>query len=339
METNAVKNGIFDLAIIGGGPAGLAAAAYGLNAGLHVALIAPDLGGKVAYPFELLGQPPTDTVWGAELVHQFERYVETHLNSHFETTVQKVRKLADGHFQLLLDAAGQEGGADTLIARTVLVATGAKPQQLHIPGEKELWMRGVSYSALSHAPLFGGRDALVVGRGERALVATLQLAMLANHVYLAPTVAFKAGDTRLTRIRQDPKISLLEGWQLQRIVGTDYVTQAELAQGYTTHYLAVDGVFIELGLIPNQEFVRDLVEFDAETGRILVNQRCETSVPGLYAAGDVTNIYAEQVPIAIGEGTKAALGAWEYLVTKYDTQLRAAQTAPHAGGQLMAQSS
>jgi len=161
-------------------------------------------------------------------------------------------------------------GAESIRGRTVLVATGAKPQRLHVPGEQELWMHGVSYSALSHAPFFEGREALVVGRGDRALVATLQLATLANHVYLAPTLALR-DSPMVAQIRQNAKITLLDGWRLQRITGTEFVEQAELVHSYTTKLLDIDGVFIELGLIPNQEFVRKLVDLDAETGRILVN--------------------------------------------------------------------
>ena len=317
MGVNSTENGVFDLIVIGGGPAGLAATTTALNAGLHVALVTPDLGGKVGYPFQLSDQPPVDSVWGADLVHQFESFVEANLDDHLKTTVQNVSRLNNGHFQVAL-----VGNNKPINGRTVLVATGAKPQLLHVPGEQELWMRGLSYSALSHAPFFDGRDALVVGRGGRALVAALQLATLANLVYLAPTLALK--DSPLVKqIRKNPNITLFEGWKLQRIVGTDFVEQAELVRDYTTEVLTIDGVFIELGLIPNQEFVRDLVKFDAETGRIPINQRCETSVPGLFAAGDVTNIYAEQVPVAIGEGTKAALSAWEYLAVHY------AQERPH----------
>lgn len=328
MGVNSTQEKVTDLVIIGGGPAGLAAVTAGVQAGLHVALIAPDLGGKVAYRFELIDRPPSDTVWGAELVHEFERYVEANLHDHYKTTVNSVSKLPDGRFQIEL-----KGDTAPVVARTVLVATGAKPQLAHVPGEHELWMRGVSYSALSHAPFFHERNALVVGRGERALVATLQLATLANHVYLAPTVAFKPSPL-LEQIRQEPKITLFEGWTLQRIIGSSYVEKAELVHGYTTQMLDIDGIFIELGLIPNQEFVRGLVEFDAETGRILVNHRCETSLPGLFAAGDVTNIFAEQVPVAIGEGTKAALSAWEYLATHCGSQTEM-QRVIHTGRRLL----
>jgi thioredoxin reductase len=250
MGMNSAENEVFDLIIIGGGPGGLAAATTALNAGLYVALVTPDLGGKVGYPFELREQPPVDSVWGADLVHQFERYVEAHLNDHYVTTVQTVSKLNDGHFQVEL-----VGDGEPIRGRTVLVATGAKPQRLHVPGEQELWMRGLSYSALSHAPFFEGRDALVVGRGERALVAALQLATLANRVYLAPTLALKESPMA-TQVRQNSRITLFEGWKLQRIIGTDFVEQAELVHSYTTKMLDVDGIFIELGLIPNQEFVR-----------------------------------------------------------------------------------
>jgi thioredoxin reductase len=122
--------------------------------------------------------------------------------------------------------------------------------------------------------------------------------------------------TRLRQFEYHPKVTPLFGWELQRILGGDCVTGVEIATDYATRQLTADGVFVELGLIPNIEFIRGLVEFDPETGHIPVNQRCETALPGLFAAGDVTDVYAEQITVAIGEGVKAAISAWEYLVTR-----------------------
>jgi len=303
----------YDLVIIGGGPAGLAAAAYAFDAELNVALVAPDLGGKVNYGFALRDRPHIDTVWGAELVRQFETIMHSHPEHHIQERLTRVVREETGLFRLTL--VGTQDIERTIRARTVIVATGAQPQQLFIPGEKEYWGLGVSFSAISHASFFHDKDVVVVGRGERALVATLQLASLARMVHFLPTMALNTMDARVVEIQDRPNVELMEGWELIQILGDKYVTQAVVVKEYKQRTLDVEGIFIQLGLLPNKEFLRGVVEFDPETGRIPVNQRCETGVPGLFAAGAVTDIYAEQVPVAVGEGIKAALSAWEYLVT------------------------
>lgn len=300
---------VYDVAIIGGGPAGLAAAAYTAGFQLQPILLAPTLGGKAGYEFKLNGQYYPTPIWGLETVHLFEKHVQSQMIAHQTDEVTKVTNTAGQGFTVEL-ATGA-----TLQARTVIVATGAKPQRLYVPGEQEFWGRGVSFSALSHAPLFRGREVVVVGNGERTQVAILKLANLAHHVYWLSTTTHEATAARLRQFENHPKVTPLFGWELQRILGSDCVTAVEIATDYTTRQLTADGVFIELGLIPNIEFVRNLVEFNPETGHIPVNQRCETALPGLFAAGDVTDVYAEQITVAIGEGVKAAISAWEYLVT------------------------
>jgi thioredoxin reductase len=298
----------YDVVVVGGGPAGLAAAYYALQAQLQVALVAPGLGGKVSYPFQLRGLPAVETVLGATLVQQFEAHVEAKLQAFFPQEAKRVM-LCNRGFQLLLDDAALIG------ARTLLICTGAQPQRLYIKGEKEFLGRGVSFSALSHAQFFRGRNVAVVG-GERALTAVLKLALLASRVYY---IVAQMGDLRdshfADKALRDSKILLFRDWEVQQIVGDQFVTGLDLvAANGGTRNLPVEGVFIERGLIPNNDLVRDLVQFDRD-GRIVVNHRCETNVPGLFAAGDVTNVYAEQVPVAIGEGIKAALSAWSYLAS------------------------
>ncbi|MEZ4735415.1 MAG: NAD(P)/FAD-dependent oxidoreductase [Caldilineaceae bacterium] len=301
---------VYDVAIIGGGPSGLAAAAYTAGFQLQPVLIAPTLGGKASYEFRLNGQHYPTPIWGLETVHLFERHVQSQMIAHRPEEVAKVHRTEGGAFTVeLADGTLME-------ARTVIVATGAKPQRLYVPGEQEYWGRGVSFSALSHAPLFRGRDVVVVGNGERTQVAILKLAHLAHHVYWLSTTTHEATAARLRQFEEHPKVTPLFGWELQRILGGDCVTAVEIATDYTTRELTADGVFIELGLLPNVEFIRGLVEFNPETGHIPVNQRCETAFPGLFAAGDVTDVYAEQITVAIGEGVKAAISAWEYLVTR-----------------------
>lgn len=299
-----------DLAIIGGGPAGITAASYALHAQLDLALFAPELGGKMSYTFALRGQGHVDTVWGADLVRQFEGTVKAESFTQYEQQVANVVALDDGFHIVSEDN-------EEVTTRAIIVATGARPKRLYVPGEQEYWGHGVSFSAISHAPLFSGKDVAVVGSGERALVASLELAPIANRVYLiaAQPEAFAGplGD----QVTKDENVSVFRGWEVERIDGDgEFVDAIELiGRDGAKRRLSVEGVFVEFGLVPNSDFVRDLVELD-ETGRIKINQRCQTNVPGIYAAGDVTNIYAEQVPVAIGEGAKAALSAWEYLATQ-----------------------
>ncbi len=297
----------YHMITIGAGPAGLAATAYALQAQLHSALISPILGGKVSEPFELRGLPAVDNVWGVALVQELQAYVEANLSHYFAQTVTQIERRDGGGFQLTL------ADQTVLGTRALLVCTGAEPQKLAVPGEETFAGHGVSFSAISHARFFQDRPVAVVG-GERALPAVLKLAELASRVYYILARPRATGASQLSAaVLRHPKVYLFHEWEVSAIVGDHFVTGVDLvgANG-VRRSLAVDGVFIERGLLPNSALVRDMAALD-EQGRIMVNQRCETDVPGLFAAGDVTNIYAEQVPIAIGEGMKAALGAWSYL--------------------------
>jgi alkyl hydroperoxide reductase subunit F len=304
---------IYDVAIIGGGPAGLVAARYSIHARLNAIIITPELGGKVHYPFALRDLQPENTVWGAQLVNQFHQVISDSSEiEHIAQEVAKVLRNDTGSYILRL-ADGNE-----IEARTVIVATGAAPQRLYVEGEKEYWGRGVSYSAVSHAPYFAGRDVAVIGGHRRTLVAALELAPLARQIYLItalPNAMAQLPDAE--RVLKLPNLTSFIGWEVQAILGDDFVKEISLvgANG-ETRQLAVDGIFVQMALLPNNELVRDLVDQGLEVGEeghILVNQRCETSLPGLFAAGDVTNIHTEQVLAAIGEGAKAGLSAWEYL--------------------------
>jgi thioredoxin reductase len=302
----------YDVAIIGGGPAGLVAARYCLHGHLATALVTPELGGKVNYPFVIRGMEAVDSVWGAQLIHECETVVAgapevNHLREH---ATQLVR-LPDGGFQIKL------AGNTTIQASTVIIATGAAAQRLYVAGEKEYSGRGVSFSAVSHAHYFKDRMVAVVGGSQRTLVAALELAEIARHVYLIlarPQAMEELPAAPL--LRRLRNVTPFIGWEVQQIYGDDFVSGMSLVgTNGETRQLAVDGVFIQFGLIPNNELVRDLLELD-EGGYIPINHHCETRMPGLFAAGDVTNIQSEQVLVAVGEGAKAALSAWTYLVTQ-----------------------
>jgi thioredoxin reductase len=297
-----------DLAIVGGGPAGLAATAYALHAQLDVALIAPDLGGKVNYSFALRDMPQQDTVWGASLARELEQKVRDGLKRHIVQSVAAITQQEGGGFTLRL-----EDGTE-LIARAVVVATGARPQRLYIPGESEYFLRGVSFSAISHGPFFQDRAVAVIGDGARAVDAVLELIPLARRVFfVVPRQESVERAPGAARALGHPKVHVFRNWEVQQIEGDEFVTGLDLVgSNGEIRTLEVEGVFVQMGLLPANALVRELVALD-EHGHVVIDERCRTSLPGLFAAGDVTNVHAEQVPISIGEGAKAALSAWDYL--------------------------
>ena len=298
----------FDVAILGGGPAGLAATTYDLYARLNVALVSPDLGGKVSYPFALRDQPAVDLVWGAGLTYEFADKTSKELKYHIQDTVARVERTADGTFRLQLN------GGDAITARAVVICTGVRAQRLFVAGESEYWGRGLSYSAVSHAPLFAGRNVAILGGGQRAITAARILAPLANHIdyIIARPQQMPEGDNGEQWLNH-PKITVFRGWEVQQIVGDEFVTGIDLVGiNGEVRSLPVEGVFVQFGLLPNNSAVRDLVELD-HNGHIVIDEQCATSVPGVFAAGDVTTVCAEQVVVSLGEGAKAALSAWQYL--------------------------
>lgn len=298
----------FDAVVLGGGPAGLAAAAYLLYARLNVALISPDFGGKVFYPFALRDVPHQDTVWGASLVHELAQRVSAALQHHILDTVDAVRRLDDGAFMLKLSQGGE------VESRSVVVCTGVRAQRLFVDGEMDYWGKGLSYSAISHAPFFNGRKVAVIGGGERAIAALQILIPLAAHIdYIEARPQPVADREKAEAILGHPRVDVFRGWEVQQIVGDDYVTGIDIVGvNGEVRRLPVEGVFVQFGLLPNNSAVRDLVTLDA-FGHIVVDENCATSMPGIFAAGDVTNICAEQVPVSIGEGAKAGLSAWRYV--------------------------
>jgi thioredoxin reductase len=311
-----------DIAIIGAGPAGLTAAAYALRSQLDIALIARSMGGKVSYPFSLRDTETVDTVWGAELVYQFERMVTESDTDVIDSQVVKVRHMEDGVFEVDLE------NGRIVAARSVILNTGARAKRMYVKGEREYRGRGVSFSAVSHSPLFQGRDVAVVGGGYRAIVAALELIPLANQVYLiAPRLEGLADLPSAQDALKHPRVSVFQGWEVQEVIGDSEEVDGETQPGYVTglslvgingetRVLPVEGVFVSYQLMPHNDIVRGLAEMD-HYGFICINERCETSLPGLFAAGDVTTVHAEQVPVAIGEGAKAALSAWEYVATRF----------------------
>ncbi len=298
---------MYDLIIIGGGPAGLTAAIYAIRKRLNVLLLTKDLGGKTNFRLALPWIQEYQVVRGLEVVNKFRSELEYLDFARHMDDVQKVTRRNGGF------VVTTKGGAD-LEAKAVIIATGARQVRMGIPGEKEYTMKGLCYSALSYAPLFIDKTTVVIGDGDLALRSGAELSTVARHVYMVCS-----GDKMLAtpigkKLGSAGNVTILKGCEVVEVKGDEYARSLSLkdSAGKTTEY-ETDAIFVEKALTPNSDMVKDLVKLD-ERGRIIVDDANRTSIPGLFAAGDVTNGFAEQVLVAVGEGAKAALSAYEYLL-------------------------
>lgn len=300
---------MYDLIIVGGGPAGLTAAIYAIRKRLNTLVVSQDLGGKINYDMELPWVEGHQVIRGVEVVEKFWRELD-YLD--FARRLERVATVAkDEDVFLVTTADGTE-----LQARSVILATGSRIQQLEVPGERDFIGRGLSYSALSYAPLFVSKRAAVIGDAKLALRAVAELALVASTVhFIVPVPTYDVLDTPLIRkLANSLKVVMWEGYKVKAIAGNDFANRVvlETEAGRECH-VDVDGIFVELGLLPNSGPVEGLADLDSE-GFVVIDNLNRTSCPGLFAAGDVTNAYTEQVLIAVGEGAKALLGAHEYLL-------------------------
>jgi len=298
---------MYDLIIIGGGPAGLTAAIYAIRKRLNVLLLSKDLGGKTNYRLSLPWIEEYQVIKGLEIVNKFRTELEyLDFARHFES-VEKVEK-KDGHFSIKT-----RGGAE-LESKAVIIATGTRQVRMDVPGEKEYTMKGLCYSALSYAPLFIDKEVIVIGGGELALRSASELATVAKQVTMVCSNGEGAISPLGQKLQAAGNVKIMKECEIVEVLGDEFARKLVLKDetGKLNEYPA-DGMFVEKALTPNTNMVKGLVELD-DQGRIIVDCGCNTNVPGLFAAGDVTNIYAEQVLIAVGEGAKAALSAYEYLL-------------------------
>jgi len=298
---------MYDLIVVGGGPAGLTATMYAIRKRLNVLLVSKDLGGKTNFRLELPGVDDYQVIRGLEIVSKFRSELE-YLD--FTRHMEPVEHVTQHHDMF----AVQTKGGGELLAKAVVVATGTQQQRLNVPGEKEFLMRGLCYSAISYAPLFLDKTAVVIGDGDLALRSAAELGTVTEHVYLVGPTEKDLQSTLGKKLESAENVTVLEGYRVTQILGGDYAERV-VVQGPEDQEaeIGADGIFIEMALIPNSGMVAGLVDLDPE-GRIKIDARNRTSVPGIFGAGDVTDTYAEQVLVAAGEGAKAALSAYEYLL-------------------------
>lgn len=305
---------MYDLIILGGGPAGLTATVYAIHKRLETLLISEDLGGKSNYRMHIRGLEGYETINGEEVVRRFQSQVEYLDFARLIDKAVAVELLANGNGEEYIKVTTESGTA--FVTRSLIIATGAQPRMLNVPGERSLLGLGVSYSAISHAPLFWGKETAVVGSDSLAFRAVTELATLASRVFLVSQDPLPTDSPWLDKIRRFDNVIVLEETAVVSVGGSPHLEEMTVRRANgRKETLAVKGMFVELGLIPNTGLLNGIVDLD-EQGRVVVDCRGATSRPGIYAAGDVTSSYAEQVLIAVGDGAKAALSAYEYLLSR-----------------------
>jgi alkyl hydroperoxide reductase subunit F len=312
LRTDADLKKVYDVAIIGCGPAGMSAAIYATRKNLSTVMVALDIGGQLGTTYEVANYPGYELISGPDLVRRFEMHVDQYdVDRLIGEQVSELR--VHDRCKYLTTLSGRE-----IRARAVIIATGAFKRKLNIPGEKELAGKGVVYCSTCDGPLFKGMDIAIIGGGNSALEAAIEMNGIARNVHLVSRGAWTGDEILQDKTRVAESVEPLEGYEPMEIHGSDKVealTVKDLASG-ALRKLDVQGVFIEIGLFPNTDFVLDILETN-DRGEIIIDQHGASGAGGIFAAGDVTDIHDKQIVIAAGAGAKAALAAFEYLITQH----------------------
>lgn len=301
---------MYDLIIIGGGPAGLTSAVYAARKKMNTLLLTTEFGGQLMWTREIENYMGYQFISGPELMGKFEEQVKRFaVETKYEEAVRLLVQ-EDGTF-IVRTAEGEYP------SKTVILASGKRSRLLNVPGEKEFAGRGVSYCATCDGPLYSGKTVAVVGGGNSAVQAAIELSAVAPTVYLVSRSNYIADPIILDKMEEIKNIIQLKGYNSIGVYGNELVEKLgirEIATGKDQD-LAVQGVFVEVGLQPNSEFLGSLVELN-EQKELIIDCRARTNIAGLFAAGDVTNGPDKQIVIAAGDGAKAALMAYDYLLYK-----------------------
>ena len=297
-----------DTLVIGAGPAGITAAVYAARKMMDFAVVSPDIGGQAAWSGEIENYTGYQFISGPDLAQKFREHLERYDFLLLEGVAAVRVERAGNDFKVSLS----EG--EPLFAQTLIIASGKRPHLLNVPGENEYKNHGLTYCATCDAPLFAGKAVAVVGGGNSALDAVLQLVKIAPKIYLINLADQLTGDPVMqAKASSSAKVEIMNKTKIVEIFGDKFVKGIKVESGGAERRIAVEGVFVEAGLTPNSEFI-DFVAKN-ELGEIIVDCAGQTSVPGLFAAGDVTTVPEKQIIIAAGEGAKAALAAFRYLAT------------------------
>lgn len=301
---------VFDMLIVGGGPAGAAAAIYSARKGIRTGVVAERFGGQVLDTMGIENFISVKETEGPKLVAALEHHVNEYDVD--VMSLQRATALIPGD---LIEVKLESGAS--LKSKSVIIATGARWRELNVPGEKEYRNKGVAYCPHCDGPLFKGKRVSVIGGGNSGVEAAIDLAGIVAHVTLleyGPTL--RADEVLQRKLRSMPNVSVITDAQTTEVTGDgsklNGLRYTDRKSG-ESRAIDVEGIFVQIGLLPNTDWIKGTVAL-SKHGEIEVDAKGQTSVPGVFAAGDVTTVPYKQIIIAMGEGSKAALGAFDYLI-------------------------
>jgi alkyl hydroperoxide reductase subunit F len=312
LDSGAARDLLYDVIVIGSGPAGMTAAIYSARKGLKTLVLSKDVGGQLNISAELENYLGYASIDAPTLITHFEDHVER-----FAITRVVGEEVVNLDVTEKIKVVATQAG-NRYQGRTVIIASGKYPRPLGVLGEQRLLGKGVAYCATCDAPFYKDKVVAVVGGGNSALEAAAELQRWATHVYLIVRSTYTADDILVDHVTRMAQVEVLLGYETLEILGEQHVSGVRVqsrADG-SERTLALDGVFVEIGLLPNTAFAMDVLALN-DQGEIVVDCQTNTGVPGVFAAGDATNVRDKQVIIAAGEGAKAALRAHDYLLTSH----------------------
>jgi alkyl hydroperoxide reductase subunit F len=299
---------MYELIIIGGGPSGMAAAVYAARKLINTMLVTGDIGGQVNWTNGVENYLGYQFIEGDELISKFQQQVNQFpIDQKIGLKITQVKQI-DGGFEVISEAG------DRFQGKAVILASGKRPRRLNVEGEMELTGRGVTYCSICDGPDFTGQKVAVIGGGNSAIEAALDMVKAAEHVDMVSVTPLTGDPIMIEKLNDAKNLTIYAEQQTEKILGqstVEGIVIKDLKTGVRKQ-LDVSGVFVEIGLVPNSDMAKSLLKLN-QAGEVPVNSSCETEVPGFFAAGDVTNVPEKQIIIAAGEGAKAALTAHRYL--------------------------
>ena len=306
------KKETYDILIVGGGPAGASAAVYSARKGLRTGIVSERFGGQVMDTLGIENFISVKATEGPKLVTALEEHVKEYDVDIMN--LQRAKSIQKNDENALFEVELENGGK--LKSKSVIVATGARWRELNVPGEKEFKGKGVAYCPHCDGPLFKGKHVAVIGGGNSGVEAAIDLANIVGHVTLfefAPEL--KADDILQKRLYSLSNVDVILNAQTLEVLGTDKVNSMIYLDRKTNEKktIPLEGIFIQIGLLPNTDFVKNTVDL-SKFGEIIIDSHGQSSLKGLFAAGDATTVPYKQIIIAMSEGAKASLGAFDYLI-------------------------
>ncbi|MGB2600665.1 MAG: FAD-dependent oxidoreductase [Candidatus Omnitrophota bacterium] len=296
---------LYDVIIIGAGPAGITASVYAARKKMDLLVITDDIGGQAAWSGDIENYTGYQFVTGVELSSKFEEHMKK-----YGIAVKEGEKAT--HIDIDGNVCVVSTEKDEYRSKTVIIASGKRSKELNIRDEAKFRNKGLTYCATCDGPLFAGKEVAIIGGGNSALDAALQLMKIARKVFIINITPELGGDAIMReKVSASDNVTVINNAQVTGIQGDVFVEKIKISEDGSEREIPVQGIFVEIGLIPNSSFAEPLER--NERGEIIVDSYNQTNIPGIFAAGDVTDVPEKQIIIAAGEGAKAALGTFAYI--------------------------